>query len=926
MSSIRNRVLIALLVTGLIPLLVILFITQTLTRRAIQESQYDQMSEFTEEVGRNVASFVENASRDLTNLTTNQIIRKRFDEVASWTEAEREVEYERFLAEKQAEFDRVLLSYSDFFDITLYDLEGSYIASTSSPEIDNLGFRIDDSVEHANAVAGKANVSRARIPDSGEIPDEGSAPDIEIVFSLPVSQGGDNLFVVHASLNFGKIWGSLDAARMGETGHFVLLDSLNNALYHPNRSRIFDPAKFDGENSVSHWLSKPIGFYEKYVYTAQPLNPYGSVFGQSMEVTGQDEEWVLVGFKTIEEANELVQENMRYTLFAGLGTLCVALMMGIWLSRKLSEPVTQLSQATRLVAKGKLSTHIPEIGPQEMKHLARDFNQMVSELKEHREGLEGLVMERTSNLRESQEQLSDLTAQLRASYDSTQEAILVVKMDGRVLTANRRFYELFGFEGAIGLNVKDLENQVRECFLEDERFGKHWRQCNDSLSLVEENEWSIVSPREMVVSIYSAPVKNASNVTFARLWMFRDLTEQRQLENGLRQAQKMEAIGRLAGGVAHDFNNLLTGIIGNLSLVQMEKGIEHSQMEKLVASAKHAGQRAAELVKQLLGFSRQSHLKLQRCEVNGIVEEVRDLLVHSIDPGIQIVLELSDDLWDICADPNQVQQVLMNMAVNAKDAIGSNKGRVRVSSVNLEIDEFHASLVNDASPGDYVRISVEDTGSGMSPEVRSKIFEPFFTTKEQGKGTGLGLATSYGIIQQHGGWISCESEEGVGTTFHIYLPRGKTNELGSEDSKKDKQPVKGGTETVLLVDDELVVRMVGEGVLKHHGYNVIVAEDGEVALEMIRERGHEIGVIMLDLTMPKLSGRDTFRRLRSGDYPAIPVVVCSGYLVDLDEFADETGAKPEGFVQKPYDSEELARTLRRVLDEAGAGDLSRIVA
>ena len=206
-----------------------------------------------------------------------------------------------------------------------------------------------------------------------------------------------------------------------------------------------------------------------------------------------------------------------------------------------------------------------------------------------------------------------------------------------------------------------------------------------------------------------------------------------------------------------------------------------------------------------------------------IASEVRGLLVHSIDPGIQIVLDLREDLWDILADPNQVQQVIMNMAVNAKDAIGDAKGRVRIGTANLEIDEFHASLVNDATPGDYVRISVEDTGSGMSTEVKNKIFEPFFTTKEQGKGTGLGLATSYGIIQQHGGWISCESEEGVGTTFHIYLPRGAAEALPEEIMETKKEAVKGGTETVLLVDDELVVRMVGEGVLKHHGYNIIVA-------------------------------------------------------------------------------------------------------
>ena len=910
MTSIRNRVLLVLLAAGLVPLLVILFISQTLTRRAIEESQYDQMAGFTEEVGRKVTLFLDNSNKNLRSLTTNQIIRRQFVEDPAWTLDERDKAYESFLEEKRAEFTRVASAYTQFFDISLYDRSGRYVASTSKPTIVNLGYDKSGMFEHQTAVQGNPTISNPRVADSIGLQD--GPPQVEVVFSSPVEDGDDVPFVVHASLDFQQLWESMDAAKMGDTGFFVLLDYNNNPLYHANRARVFDPEKFDSRRTSGHWLVNNRGSYQDLVYTAHRLLPYSR-----MARNRSDEQWVLIGFKTKEEANELMKENTEHTLLAGLGTLSFAVLIGMWLARRLSEPVVRVSQAARLVSKGKLGTHIPEIGPQEMKDLARDFNLMVGELKQHREGLESLVQERTRNLRESQEQLSDLTAQLRASYDSTQEAILVVKTDGEVLNANRRFCELFDIDGATTLNSTELQVQVESCFLESERFGNHWRRCNDSLSFVDEDEWSVVSPREMVITIYSAPVKNASNVTFARLWMFRDLTEQRQLENGLRQAQKMEAVGRLAGGVAHDFNNLLTGIIGNLSLVQMNQEVHPEKMDHLVASAKHAGQRAAELVKQLLGFSRQSHLKLQRCKVNEIAEEVRDLLIHSIDPRIQIVLDLREDLWDVSADPNQVQQVIMNMAVNAKDAIGEVKGRVRIGSTNLEIDEFHASLVSDANPGDYVRISVEDTGSGMSSEVKNKIFEPFFTTKEQGKGTGLGLATSYGIIQQHGGWISCESEEGVGTTFHIYLPRGDVEDL-PEVMETKKEQVKGGTETVLLVDDEPVVRMVGDGVLKHHGYNVIVAGDGEEALSIIGERGDEIGVMMLDLTMPKMSGRDTFRNLRGGGYPPIPVVVCSGYLVDLDEFAEETGAKPEGFVQKPYDSEELVRTLRSVLDAAAA--------
>ncbi|MEM7386087.1 MAG: ATP-binding protein, partial [Verrucomicrobiota bacterium] len=277
------------------------------------------------------------------------------------------------------------------------------------------------------------------------------------------------------------------------------------------------------------------------------------------------------------------------------------------------------------------------------------------------------------------------------------------------------------------------------------------------------------------------------------------------------------------------------------------------------------------------------------------------------------VVDLEEKLWKVKADPNQVQQVMMNMAVNARDVILEG-GRIAMRTRNLELDDRDATLVTDAVPGEYVHVAIEDTGSGMSPEVKSKIFEPFFTTKEQGKGTGLGLATSYGIVQQHGGWIACESEEGVGTTFHIYFPREVVPEDEEMGPEGKSAPVKGGTETVLLVDDELVVRMVGEGVLKHHGYRILTAGNGEEALEIVRERGDEIDIVMLDLTMPKMSGKDTLKHLRDGSYPYIPVLICSGYLLDLENFGEETGITPEGFVQKPYDSEDLCRTLREVLD------------
>ena len=895
MRSIRHQVLIVLVAACLLPAVVILWVTNQITGDALERSEYAKLKAVGGEMARQVAASMEANQSSLETLRTNSIVNN----------------LNQPLDKRVEEMGRLVNAYQRFDDITLYDPEGFMLASTttgSHPETDEktgwfetardtkkVVLSLPHRVNGLNGLHLKVYIPLVREPESGET----------VTHELP--------HVLKARLSFDDtVANRIGGAQLGMGGFAVLIDPRGSALFHPDEEKVL--SRFAPSWSATHWITSPKGIYvepetqESFIYSANHISP---------DQTRVGENWTLVTFLPMSEVKAAVHESQQLQLLLGLIAVIIASIIGVWLSNRLAAPLVSTSEAAQQVAQGNLNAQLPDVGGSlEIQRLSSSFNQMIDEVRDHREGLELKVEERTRKFRDSEKRLAELTAQLRASYDSTQEAIMVVKTDGTVLTANRRFGELFELEDLHGKHVSKIENQIRECFSDQCSFSEHWTRCNDSLSLVEDEEWVVEKPKEMVLSIYSAPVKGDDGMTFARLWMFRDLTEQRQLENGLRQAQKMEAIGRLAGGVAHDFNNLLTGIIGNLSLVQMQKVPDQKQVDKLVASAKHAGKRAAELVKQLLGFSRQSLLKLESCVVSDIAEEVRDLLVHTIDPSIQIVLELNEDLWPVAADPNQVQQVMMNMAVNAKDAIGDN-GRIRISTTNLEIDEFHASLVNDANPGDYVRLSVEDTGGGMSQEVKTKIFEPFFTTKEPGKGTGLGLATSYGIIQQHGGWIACESEEGVGTIFHVFLPKGDLP-VKDEASTGKEEAVMGGTETVLLVDDELVVRMVGEGVLKHHGYKVVTAGDGVEALEKVRELGDQISVVMLDLTMPKLSGRETFKELRAGVLPHIPVVICSGYLVDLNQFEAETGSKPEGFVQKPYDSEELARTLRQGMDVRAA--------
>lgn len=892
MSSIRNRILLALVSAGMLPIMVFLVLTQTITSRVIRESEFKKIEEIGQGVSRSAEALMSSAWSDLQNLRTNPILNN--------TSAPIDV--------VRTEFNRVVSSYSQFSDIILYEKDtGFYVTSKRETPVQ---MERDFTTWIKTASLGDITVGRPNIEDN--LQSQGLS--FSIPYYIPISPPGaaPTKYIAKAVFDFsGTLWKVLRQSEFGSTGHIVLVDEKDNVLWHREEARIM--TVFERDKRKRSWWSHERGNYEEEIFASTKLDD---------SKTRCNSNWAIVAFLSKKEAYSLVTKSNYSLLAAGILPLLASIAIGILLSNKISSPVTDLSLAARSVAKGQLDTHIPEKGPQELRYLAKDFNGMVYELKQHRQDLERIVAERTKNLRVSQEKLSQTTAQLRASYDSTQEAILVVNPLGNVLTANKRFLEIFQGFSLESIRDTSISTVIANNFKENEEFLKHWERCNDSLSLTEKEEWSTVAPKEGTLESYCAPVKDSQNVTIARLWMFRDLTEQRKLELGLRQAQKMEAIGRLAGGIAHDFNNLLTGIIGNLSLVELEVDSNSDRKDRLIVSAKNAGQRAAELVKQLLGFSRQSHLKIESFNANDIAKEVKELLVHSIDPAISINLDLADDLWPVDADPNQLQQVLMNLAVNAKDAIGSSKGNITIRTNNVGVESIERAASSNSLL--EVKISVSDSGCGMSEEVMSKIFEPFFTTKEQGKGTGLGLATSYGIIEQHGGRIRCRSKVGFGTSFDIYLPKGVTEDSTTNEPKQRNHLRLRGSETVLLVDDDLVVRMVGESVLKHHGYCVLTASDGLEALDIIKSRSEAPDLVMLDLTMPKLSGRETFRALRIELESDIPVVICSGYLVDLEDFRSESNSVPEGFVQKPYDSIELVKTLRSVLDGKNLGEVALI--
>ena len=395
----------------------------------------------------------------------------------------------------------------------------------------------------------------------------------------------------------------------------------------------------------------------------------------------------------------------------------------------------------------------------------------------------------------------------------------------------------------------------------------------------------------------------------ARLVLARDVTARRQLEEQLRQAQKMEAVGQLAGGIAHDFNNLLTAILGCTQLLLHATPPEDQRRED-VEEIKNAGLRAAELTRQLLAFSRRQVLAPKVLDVNAIVANMDKMLRRLLGEDVALVTHLAADLGPVSADPGQLEQVLLNLAVNARDAMPQG-GRLTIETANVLLTEEYAERHHRLPPGPYVLLAVSDTGVGMDEITQKHLFEPFFTTKEVGKGTGLGLATVYGIVKQSGGYIWVYSEPGRGTTLKVYLPRvpGAAEPL---PVAVESPELRRGTETVLLVEDAAPVRSLARKGLESYGYQVLEAADGPAALELSARHPRGIDILVTDVVMPGMSGRELAERLAPAR-PGMRVLYTSGY---TDDAMVHQGVLRSGvaFLQKPFVPETLARKVREVLD------------
>jgi PAS domain S-box-containing protein len=511
----------------------------------------------------------------------------------------------------------------------------------------------------------------------------------------------------------------------------------------------------------------------------------------------------------------------------------------------------------------------------------------------------------------NEEALRRSEARYRSLVQSAVYGIYRSSLEGRFFDVNPALITMLGYDSAEEVVALDPSTDV---FLDPSEQARVMGEFQRGARLDNvEVRWKRKDGSAITVRLSGRVVNSPEETAEVVEIIAEDITERRVLENQFRQAQKMEAVGRLAGGVAHDFNNLLM-VISGYTEVLLEHTRKSNPMYPKIEAIHQATDRATTLTRQLLAFSRKQLLELKVVDLNIIVEDMERLLRPLIGENIELQTQLAPDLGRTRADAGQIEQVIMNLVVNSKDAM-PNGGKITIQSANAQLN--HDDLRREYSyiqPGDYVVLSVTDTGQGMDKETQLRIFEPFFTTKEKGKGTGLGLSTVYGIIKQSGGYVLVESELRHGTTFRIYLPRvedalepaGAVGALSSQTR---------GSETVLLVEDEESVRQLVRETLESKGYKVLEADQGEAALQLAADHAAEIDILITDVVMPGMSGRELSARL-CATCPHTKVLYLSGYTEDAiaHEGVLESGT---AFLQKPFTLQMLSRKVREVLGERG---------
>ena len=593
---------------------------------------------------------------------------------------------------------------------------------------------------------------------------------------------------------------------------------------------------------------------------------------------------------------------MKALLVLSLLVLAATGAIGYVISKSITRPIASLVQGTAEISKGNYDYHMNVRSGGELKFLASKFEEMSISLKEKVRQL----ADRNVDLETTLRRLIETEQRLQTILDTSSAIIYVKGLEGNYILINRRFETVYNCSRANAIGKTDYDLFPKE--VADSFRANDVRAINTGKAL----EWEEAVPGEGGMRTYITnkfPLFDSKGAVYAVCSFSTDITDRKKLEEGLRQSQKMDSIGTLAGGIAHDFNNILSIILGYIS--RFERGKVNSEnLTGSLEALRKATQRGADLVKQILTFARKTDVLLESVNVNQSVEELVKMLSETFPKTVTFTLNLDSTLPSIVADSGQIQQSLLNLCVNARDAM-PNGGVLMIATRIAGSNTVRRKFTN-AEDKSYACVEISDTGTGMDEATRVRIFEPFFTTKEIGRGTGLGLSVVFGIIQNHHGFIEVESAVGRGTTFRLYFPIPPGFRESAKEETKRMDEIVRGTETLLFVEDEEVLRELVKTSLQERGYNVIAAEDGIDAVNLFSQYKEKISLVICDMGLPKLGGWDVFKTMKEIQ-PDVRAIFASGYFDPAIKLEMIKGGAMD-FIQKPYDPEEIVKQIRTALD------------
>lgn len=659
---------------------------------------------------------------------------------------------------------------------------------------------------------------------------------------------------------------------------------ISRAALFDSKGKLFAEYRRDGEDAASPPLPRPpIG---------ARFEPRNLIYAQEVLDAGRR-----IGYLAFhQDLPPLYARLPQYGIMFGvvfLSLMAVSAMLAFGLKYGITTPITALAGTAKAVTERKdYRMRAAPVGRDEVGALTGAFNQMLDTLEQ-----QDLSLRESRNL-------------LQSIIDNSPAVIYVKDPEGRYLLVNRRFEAIFRINKDQILGRTDLDIMPRE--------KADANRSTDQQALaadrpMEFEDTAVMDDGPHVFLNIKSRLRDPTGRPYAVCGISTDITHIKAYEERLRQAQKMEAIGRLAGGISHDFNNLLTAINGYSTMALEDKGLP-ARLQVFLNEILKAGERAAGLTRQLLAYSRKQVLETRVWDLNEIVSDMEKMLHRLIGEDVQLLTELSPGLGHVRIDRGQMEQIILNLVLNARDAMPSG-GKLTVSTKNLSMDRSAGLSTASPAAGRYVVLTVVDTGTGMSQDVIEHIFEPFFTTKEVGKGTGLGLSVVYGIVNQSGGTISVFSEPGKGTTFTLYLPETPPQVEAPRDVPASAQThSRRGSETLLLVEDDALVRKFASHALQSLGYTVLEAVNGTEALKTIDRRTGPLHMVITDVVMPDMGGPALAERIRKA-FPAIPILFISGY-AESTVIQNGLIGKLEKFLQKPFIPDELARKVREALDLA----------